>query len=288
MRVLALLVTSVLLAPALGWAGDGRLEINQTCAAVGCFPGDSAGFPVTITASGSYVLTSDLVVANVASNGIQMQTQGVTLDLNGFTVRGPVTCARDQEFQYDASLLACTGSGSGTGVVGNTATLVRNGRVTGFGSYGINAGGALVLPSAVEDVRVDQNAQGGIYLNNGTIRRATVSLNGGSGIFNIAAGDASSTILIEDSTIAFNKSHGIALAGKIRGTRLSYNGGTGIIHSNAGGQNSSLTDVVIYRSLGNAINAYGSYRDTDIQGNSSTGGGQVIGGMSDEGGNHVH
>ena len=119
MRVLALLVTTVLLAPSLGWASDGRLEISQTCAATGCFPGDSAGFPVTISVSGSYVLTSDLVVANVASNGIQMQTQGVTLDLNGFTVRGPVTCARDQEFQYDASLLACTGSGSGTGVVGS-------------------------------------------------------------------------------------------------------------------------------------------------------------------------
>src|SRR5262245_32414033 len=35
-------------------ASDGVLEINQTCAAVGCFQGDSAGFPVTINSAGSY------------------------------------------------------------------------------------------------------------------------------------------------------------------------------------------------------------------------------------------
>ncbi len=30
-------------------AADGALEINQDCAAVGCFSGDTAGFPVSIT-----------------------------------------------------------------------------------------------------------------------------------------------------------------------------------------------------------------------------------------------
>jgi hypothetical protein len=43
-------------------AGDGKLEINQSCIAVGCFPGDTAGFPVTITSSGSYLLTGNLEV----------------------------------------------------------------------------------------------------------------------------------------------------------------------------------------------------------------------------------
>lgn len=285
---------SVALAGALVWiataahAGDGRVEINQSCAATGCFVGDSAGFPVTISSPGSYVLTSDVVVATADAGGIFVQTGGATLDLNGFSVRGPVTCSRNEDLQYDATLITCSGSGDGIGIYATSTSLVRNGTVSGFGSYGISAEGALIRPVTIEDVRVEQNAQGGIYLNNGTIRRATVSLNGASGIFNVAGGDASSTILIEDSTIAFNKSHGIALAGKIRSTRLSYNGGSGIIHNNAGGKNSSLTDVVIYESTGNAISAYGSYRDCDIYGNSTAGGGQVIGTMSDEGGNHVH
>jgi hypothetical protein len=281
-----LLLSLVLATPAL--AGDGRIEINQSCAEAGCFAGDTEGFPVTISSPGSYVLTSDLVVLTADASGIFVQTGGATLDLNGFSVRGPVTCSRNNEFQYDPTLITCSGSGNGVGVYAAATSLVRNGTVSGFGSYGISAQGALIRPVTIEDVRVEQNAGGGIYLNNGTIRRATVSLNGASGIFNIAAGDASSSILIEDSTVAFNKSHGIALAGKIHNTRLSYNGGSGVVHGNAGGQNSSLTDVVIYRSTGNAINAYGSYRDCDIQGNSSAGGGQVIGSMSDEGGNHVH
>lgn len=43
------------------FAVDGVLEINQTCAVqTGCFSGDTPGFPVTINATGSYRLTSNL------------------------------------------------------------------------------------------------------------------------------------------------------------------------------------------------------------------------------------
>ena len=51
--VLALLFSLVTI-PAI--ASDGVLEINQTCAVqTGCFSGDVAGFPVTISTSGSYL-----------------------------------------------------------------------------------------------------------------------------------------------------------------------------------------------------------------------------------------
>jgi hypothetical protein len=43
-------------------ANEGRREINQHCALVGCFAGDSAGFPVVLTAPGSYVLSGSLSV----------------------------------------------------------------------------------------------------------------------------------------------------------------------------------------------------------------------------------
>jgi hypothetical protein len=48
-------------------AVDGVLEINQACVSVGCFPGDLAGFPVTISSTGSYRLTSSLDVTGEGS-----------------------------------------------------------------------------------------------------------------------------------------------------------------------------------------------------------------------------
>jgi hypothetical protein len=271
-------LAATLASPAL--AGDGRIEINQASVTA------AGGFPFSISQPGSYVLTSDLVVASAGTTGIQINTaDGVTLDLNGFTIRGPVTCSHSSESYYEASLLTCSGSGSGDGISGGSATWIRNGHVRGFGRYGISAGGGLSSHAVVEDVRVEQNAQGGIYLVNGTVRRVNVTRNGGDGITNVAAGDASSATVIEDSNIAFNKGDGIGLAAKIRNCRISYNGGAGVIHGNAGGQNSSISDSQIYRNNGKGISAYGSYRDNEIEGNESTGG-QVVGGMSDEGGNN--
>ncbi len=42
------LVLAWIAAPLAARAADGVLEINQACAAAGCFAGDSAGFPVTL------------------------------------------------------------------------------------------------------------------------------------------------------------------------------------------------------------------------------------------------
>ena len=50
MRRIAIPLSLLLATPAL--ATDGVLEINQSCAAVGCFPGDEARLPVTITQPG--------------------------------------------------------------------------------------------------------------------------------------------------------------------------------------------------------------------------------------------
>jgi hypothetical protein len=50
-------------------ASDGRIEINQAKAlAGGVTPGDTPGFPVSITVGGSYVLTSDLDVTVVGED----------------------------------------------------------------------------------------------------------------------------------------------------------------------------------------------------------------------------
>ena len=75
-------------------ASEGVLEINQTCAVqTGCFAGDAAGLPVTITASGSYRLTSNLAVLNENTDGIQVGADDVSIDLNGLAIQVPVTCS---------------------------------------------------------------------------------------------------------------------------------------------------------------------------------------------------
>jgi len=71
------------------WATDGVIEINQTRAiAGGITAGDNPGFPITISQSGSYRLTSNLTVPT-GVEGIRITANGVSLDLNGFTIIGP-------------------------------------------------------------------------------------------------------------------------------------------------------------------------------------------------------
>ncbi|MGH8203691.1 MAG: right-handed parallel beta-helix repeat-containing protein, partial [Steroidobacteraceae bacterium] len=83
----------VLSAFLLGSAGpvsatDGQIVINQSKAQAGnVTPGDAAGFPVTISRSGSYVLSGNLTVPRDKS-GIQIAADDVTLDLNGFRIKG--------------------------------------------------------------------------------------------------------------------------------------------------------------------------------------------------------
>jgi putative cofactor-binding repeat protein len=103
-------------------AVDGVLEINQTCAVnTGCFSGDTAGFPVDLSASGSYVLTGPL--DSGGSNAIRVQAPNVTLDLNGFAVTGSGPEGID---------LCGGGSPDRYNIV------VRNGSVRGYTSYGVH------------------------------------------------------------------------------------------------------------------------------------------------------
>jgi hypothetical protein len=81
-----------LLLPTSVLASNGLLEINQTCAVeTGCLEGDTPGFPVTISTPGSYVLTSSLEVPP-DSSGISIETNDVSVHLNGFAINGQVPC----------------------------------------------------------------------------------------------------------------------------------------------------------------------------------------------------
>ena len=110
---------SCLCAALLGTAGsaravDGVLEINDASIIA------AGGYPGTITASGSYVLTGNLTPPP-GSDGIDVFATDVTLDLNGFEIAG-------------------AGAGA-TGINGfATGLTVRNGTVTGFTGIAISGG----------------------------------------------------------------------------------------------------------------------------------------------------
>ncbi|RIL03441.1 MAG: hypothetical protein DCC71_15245 [Proteobacteria bacterium] len=153
-RRAALALAVLCLAPSAR-AGDGRIEINQTCAVqTGCGPGDAAGFPVSTQASQSYLLTSDLTLPSADSEGVRVAA-GVTLDLGGFSIVGPTACT--------GSPAACTGTGNGDGIlVLGGSVAIRNGRVAGAGRNGVY--GSSFAGSLVEHVVAQSNGQHGFDL----------------------------------------------------------------------------------------------------------------------------
>lgn len=147
---------AVAAAPLAAVGSDGVLEIHHVCASGGgCFPGDNPGYPVEVTASGSYRLTSNLTVP-AGANGIVV-ANGVDIDLGGFELAGPVSC-----------LLGCPAPGTGSGVAGaiggGSQCSVSNGKVRGFALDGIS----LNLQTRVEDVAITDIARHGLNLSGGS------------------------------------------------------------------------------------------------------------------------
>lgn len=136
-------------------AGDGVIEINQTKALAGnVTPGDTPGFPVLLTQSGSYRLTSSLTVP-AGGTGIIVNNFDTTIDLGGFTIEGTYTC--------------CAASGSGSGIQSVVSRIkIASGNITGFGLHGIQLGGF----SHVEGVLVRQVGGNGIELGSGGVALA--------------------------------------------------------------------------------------------------------------------
>jgi hypothetical protein len=207
-------------------ASDGVLEINQACAtsAGGCFPGDSAGWPVTITQQGSYRLTGNLSLP-LNTTAIQIDSINVTVDLGGFQVSGPNVCTG-----YPVS--TCTVVSGAPGIVTSVAyVVVRNGSVTGMGGDCVS----LVGPSnELDHVRASSCGHDGIFV--GPVGRVTNSL----GIANYRVG------------IMFNDGGAF-----IQGNEARANGYVGIMVANSypGGNNAARlsSSVVENRTFDNAV-----------------------------------
>ena len=180
-----LFVSSVLLFSVSAFAVDGVVLINQASVVA------AGGFPYQINNSGSYRLSGNLTVPSGA-NGIAINADNVTVDLNGFSITGPVTCT-------GIPVTACTGTaGNGVTITANDVT-VKNGVVSGM-SNAVNAEEAEAI--VIEDLHVTQNANDAIVIKSGIVRHNHIRSNGGSGL--IMSGG-----VVEGNVIEFNRFDGI-------------------------------------------------------------------------------
>lgn len=250
----------------LGWGVAGAAIVTLVLVLAGAVgagpldppgaPGPTAGvlrpgtpisaLPYTISQSGSYYVTGNLTGAS-GQNGILINANSVTLDLNGFTLQGV--------------------PGSGTGVkVDQTgfkrAITIRNGIVRGWGDTGISAqfaiGGVLDsltaegngtfgivvgADSTLTHCAVLYNGATGIEAQRSTIRDCTAAANGGNG-FRFTA-----SVLI-DCVSDDNAFDGIvaSYSSRVQGCVVQQNGGRGI-HA----LSSVVTDNEVTQNDGNGI-----------------------------------
>jgi len=225
MKTLSLILMFFVTAPLPAMGANGAFEINQDCAQAGCFAGDSAGFPVTITQPGSYVLTSDLLVSS-GNDGIDIQASPVDLDLNGHSLNGGGSCT-------GTPVTSCTGAVGSDGIALMASATghirVHNGTVRGFGNGGITGaddGDGVVLEHLTFAENVGDGAN--LFFNSNAgivqVRDSTFVRNSPSGLF----GNVS--LNIENCTFAGNQNAGAAPygGGTIANSRFQNNGKEGI------------------------------------------------------------
>ena len=205
--LIASLLALFALAPNVPAHAAGEILITHAKALVGnVTPGDTPGYPVSLTRPGSYELASNLFVA-AGKIGIQVTSANVTIDLNGFTMQGSGVAT----YGIQGSLNRAT----------NSAT-IKNGTITGFKFDGIIAGGRFW---SIENMRVAGNGGYGIRVgDNAHIRSSTSSENGSDGAL------CENLCLVERSATTSNGGSGIVcgLSCHAEGNLASYNDHYGI------------------------------------------------------------
>ena len=178
------------------YGADGQIKIGQTAST-------TFTFPIVIDQPGSYVLTSIIIVSTPDVNGVEINTDNVTLDLNGHAVIG-------------------LGDGSGNGIYVDAKhnISVVNGTVRDFGR-GIKVVGIpnLTANFRVRDINAFNNGTG-IEIDNGILTNCLVKGNS-LGIF-------AQFSIIDTCQIIDNVSTGItARIGTITNSYVAFNGGAG-------------------------------------------------------------
>ena len=177
-----------------------EIFITQTNALQGGItPGDSPGFPISLTQPGTYMFGSD-ITPPPGVEGIVVQEADITIDLNDFRLNG-----------MGAPCLSAPPGFSpkcATGIVGYSATTpyqnltIRNGTIAGFSRDGISGNGYSWI---VENMRITVNGAYGIVTDDEALRiiDSTITANGLSGIYCLGS------CHIESNLIAGNGSYGV-------------------------------------------------------------------------------
>lgn len=282
---------------AVAQAGSGALEINQACVAEGCFPGDSPGFPVTLTNAGRYALTGNLTTSEPNATAIGISAADVRIDLNGFSITGPNHC--------DLETSSCSPGGTGRGILldGSIAlrgTHISNGQISGFGNYcaevGFNgyvsdlsishcfAGISVGDGAIVERVRTFNNRFGFDLTGKATIRNSASFSNIQNGVHINASGGRRS--LIEHNQISNNGGQGVSAASAVLmiGNVITDNGGSGVLFAGeSGGSNAQNNMIHSNAQAGIQINSLAGGGAIGMGGNTISGNGngqngsQVVG-----------
>ncbi|NUP89968.1 MAG: right-handed parallel beta-helix repeat-containing protein [Candidatus Sumerlaeia bacterium] len=222
----------------------------------------TGSLPLVISQPGSYYLTRDRTgVAGIT--GITIEADDVTLDLNGFTLRG------------------VPGSLSGILISGPRRNVaVRNGTVRDWGNEAIIAFAS--TNCQFEDLRLYQNAAGGLFCGaSSTVRRVTARTNGVVGISTsdgctvlectvgsnslggFAIGQGS---VVTDCAALTNQGPGFALGPRCVVTACSSSGNTG-----SGFSVSDESLVTGCSASGNSLDGFEvTFSDNRIDGNTAT------------------
>jgi hypothetical protein len=238
--------------PTPSHAGDGRFELNHEAALKGIPAiGDSApGYPITISQQGSYILTGDLEQSDPNVDVLEITADDVSIDLNGFAIRGSTTCTAVNHPSGWLSHLDCSPTGAGTAItaIGQTRISIHDGSIHGiagngveltdgsvhnvrFGEVGNVCLGALGVAS-VRNVKAELCDYTGIDIYSGSVELSQVMSAGGNGI-EVSSNDS----LILHSVAERCAYYGISIANRnsVLHSVASSNGSDGI---NAGDGNS--------------------------------------------------
>ncbi len=188
--------------PLSAYGVDGQIKIAQP-----------ASFPIIIDQPGSYVLTCNITTAITNVNCFEIDTDNVTLDLNGHALIGPG--------KENGS------SGSGIYVNNRNNIAIINGVVRDFREYGINLTGT-GTNHQLKDIRIYSNGLHGISATYSTITNCTASYNGSHGIY-------SSDSSITNCTVSHNGFHGFSVTSSttISNCTATYNSSHGFYVSNS-------------------------------------------------------
>jgi hypothetical protein len=209
------LLAALCTATSAAQAVDGEILITQAKALAGnVTPGDVPGFPVTLSLPGKYKLASNLTIADVDTTAIEIDSDLVSLDLNGFILQGPVTCSG-----FAGSHQCLPSNRPAIDANSRHGIHVRNGTISGFGG-GI---GTLGNASLAEDLLITEIGTTAISAGTGSIIR-------GNRLYRVGLGIVSSGLVI-NNTINGAQSNGIysGYGGLVIGNQTYYTGGTGIV-----------------------------------------------------------